>query len=172
MTVTSPSSSSDQAGSRTEAARPAEALPASPGPSADSQEAATRKRGGHRPPRVLVVDDLPDAADGLVMMLAMLGADARAVYGGEAAMELLGPFQPDLLLLDIGMPGLDGNDLARLVRACPGFERVPLVAVSGWTGEADRRRGMEAGFDVYLAKPLDLSRLRSLMSSLGLSTGR
>jgi CheY-like chemotaxis protein len=171
MPVTRPWTQPDPPGQQS--ATPGAAIQ-SPSPSdtkAGSHPADTTS-AAHRPLRVLVVDDHPDTADGLVVMLGLIGAEGRAVYDGETALTLLSAFVPDLILLDIGMPGLDGYDVARLIRSYPGFERVPLVAVSGWTTDDDRRRGVEAGFDVYLAKPLDLNRVRSLLVSLGLQGNR
>lgn len=103
--------------------------------------------------RVLVVDDEPDAVLALSLLLRQCGHLVRTAYRGADALEAAGDFLPDAVLLDIGMPGLSGYDVARALRARYG-ERCPLlVAVTVHRGEADRRRAQEAGFDHHLAKP-------------------
>lgn len=116
--------------------------------------------------RVLVVDDYHDGADSLVLMVRAMGAHAEAVYDGESAIKILGAFRPDVVLLDIAMPGLSGHEIARAIRETPGFERVCLIAVSGWGSEADRQKSADSGFDAHLVKPLDLSALESLLVEL------
>ena len=113
--------------------------------------------------RVLVVDDNVDAAETLGLLLSALGADARVVHDGERALEAMKIYQPDLVILDIGMPGMDGYEIARRIRA--DFSRQPakLVALTGWGQEEDRRRAEAAGFDHHLTKPADIAVLRSLL---------
>jgi CheY-like chemotaxis protein len=118
------------------------------------------------PPRVLVVDDNRDAADSLGMLLRFTGADAHVVYNGAAALEALEIYQPGIVLLDIGMPGMDGYEVARQIRNQPQFKNVMLVALTGWGQEEDRRRSRSAGFDHHLIKPADVSALQALMASL------
>jgi PAS domain S-box-containing protein len=103
--------------------------------------------------RVLIVDDNADAADTLEMLLRSLGYETRVVHDGAAALELAPAFRPDVVLLDIGMPGLDGYEVARRLRALHGA-RLRIVAVTGWGQEADRERSRAAGFDVHLVKPV------------------
>jgi signal transduction histidine kinase/CheY-like chemotaxis protein len=115
---------------------------------------------------VLVVDDNRDAADTLRTLLQLLGARAEMVHDGEAALDRFGPLRPDAVLLDIGMPGMDGYQVARALR-----ERHPdwngaLIALTGWGQENDRRKGQEAGFDHHLVKPVDVDVLQRLLASV------
>ena len=104
------------------------------------------------PLRVLVVDDNRDGADTLADLLRMCGADVRACYDGKEALALVPGFDFDAGVLDIHMPGIDGCELARLLRAAAGPRRVLLVAVTGVSDDAARRRTAEAGFDLHLTK--------------------
>jgi PAS domain S-box-containing protein len=113
--------------------------------------------------RVLVVDDNEDAADTLTTFLGMLGVQARAVHDGPSALPAAVDFAPDLVLLDIGLPGMDGYEVARAMRRQPQLARVTLVALTGWGAEDDRRRAMEAGFDQHLTKPVDLKVLEDML---------
>jgi DNA-binding response OmpR family regulator len=106
------------------------------------------------PHRVLVVDDNPDAADSLAMLLEALGNDVRVAYDGEEAVDKAMEFSPHVVLLDIGLPKMHGYDVARKIRDAKGLE-VTLVAVTGWAQEEDRRRSSEAGFDYHFTKPVD-----------------
>jgi CheY-like chemotaxis protein len=115
--------------------------------------------------RVLVVDDSRDGADSLGLILQALGAHPSVVYDGESALALLPTFQPDIVLLDIGMPGLNGYDVARRIRAERAFDRIVLVAVTGYGLEEDRRRCAEAGFDHHLVKPLEVDALERVLGS-------
>jgi PAS domain S-box-containing protein len=121
--------------------------------------------------RVLVVDDNADAADSLGLLLGHLGADVRVAHSGADALDLLPVFQPELVLLDLGMPQLDGYAVARRIRAMPEYAGITLVALTGWGQEDDRRRSREAGFDFHLIKPTDLAALQALIASLGASRG-
>jgi CheY-like chemotaxis protein len=115
---------------------------------------------------VLVVDDNQDAADSLATLLGLLGADARVVYSGPDALATLDAYRPGAVLLDIGMPGMDGHEVARRIRERPEHRGVTLIALTGWGQDADRRRSRMAGFDHHLIKPADLDALRSLLTSL------
>jgi PAS domain S-box-containing protein len=115
---------------------------------------------------VLVVDDNRDAADSLGGLLAMLGAEVRIAYDGASALELLASAAPDVALLDIGMPGMDGYDLAHRIRSEPQYRDVALIAVTGWGNEQDLRRAKEAGFDHHVGKPASVAELRSLVCAL------
>jgi PAS domain S-box-containing protein len=117
------------------------------------------------PRRVLVVDDNRDAADSLAMLLRLLGADVRIVYGGPEALGVLEEFLPDVVLLDIGMPGMDGHEVARRIRQVPALQKVLLIAMTGWGQEEDRRRSTDAGFDYHLIKPADVGALETLLLS-------
>lgn len=115
--------------------------------------------------RVLVVDDSQDGADSLGLILQALGAQASVAYDGESALALLDSFKPDIILLDIGMPGMNGYDVARRIRAERAFDQVLLVALTGYGQEEDRRRCAEAGFDHHLVKPLEVSALEVVLGS-------
>jgi PAS domain S-box-containing protein len=116
--------------------------------------------------RVLVVDDNCDAAESLGMLLRLLGADVRVVNNGPDALEALTIFKPAAVLLDIGMPGMDGHEVARRIRQQPEFQDVTLIALTGWGQEKDRRGSQSAGFDYHLTKPADVSALETLLGSL------
>jgi signal transduction histidine kinase len=105
--------------------------------------------------RLLVVDDNVDAAESLAMLLRLGGHDVQVAHDGAAALKLAAASPPDLAFLDIGMPGMDGYELARRVRKHEGLRDVYLVALTGWGQEEDRRRTREAGFDHHLVKPVE-----------------
>jgi PAS domain S-box-containing protein len=116
--------------------------------------------------RVLVVDDNRDAADSLEMLLRLGGTECHVAYDGPAALAALAAHQPDVVLLDLGMPGMDGFEVARRVRQDAESARVRLVALTGWGQEEDRRRARAAGFDHHLIKPVDIGDLQTLLASL------
>jgi PAS domain S-box-containing protein len=116
--------------------------------------------------RALVVDDNRDAADSLGLLLELLGAEARVAYDGVAALQAARDHRPEVLFVDLGMPEMDGEEVARRMRAEPALREAVLVAMTGWGREDDRRRAKAAGFDHHLVKPADLDVLRSLLSSL------
>ncbi|MDQ3056733.1 MAG: response regulator, partial [Pseudomonadota bacterium] len=118
--------------------------------------------------RALVVDDNRDAADTLAMMLDLIGIDTRRLYDPLQVEAEFAAFAPDIAFMDVGMPGLNGYDLARTLRANPDTGRdVVLVAVTGWGQPEDRRRTQEAGFDHHLVKPPELDAIQSICASLG-----
>ena len=116
--------------------------------------------------RFLVVDDNRDAAESLKTLLKLLGADVHVVYSGPEALEAVAVYKPEIVLLDIGMPGMDGHEVARRLRQQPQFQDLTLIAVTGWGQEEDRYRSQSAGFDHHLVKPVDLSVLQDLLGSL------
>jgi CheY-like chemotaxis protein len=116
--------------------------------------------------RVLVVDDNHDAADSLGMLLKFLGADVRIAYDGASAIEAAEAFRPAVVFLDIGMPGMDGLEVARRIHEREGLRSVTLIALTGWSQEDDRRRTRLAGIDYHLVKPADLNALQALLVSL------
>ncbi len=126
---------------------------------------ATAGEGQRAGLRVLVVDDNRDAADTLGELLVTLGHDAVVVHDGPAALTAAADEAPDLVLLDIGLPGLTGYDVARSLRQRHGAA-VTIVALTGYGQEEDRRRAREAGFDQHLIKPLDLGALDRLLTDL------
>jgi PAS domain S-box-containing protein len=113
--------------------------------------------------RVLVVDDNADAADTLAMMLTIMGSDVRIEHDGLGAVEAAVAFRPDLILLDIGMPKLNGYEACRRIREQARSEGVVIVAVTGWGQDADKRRSEAAGFDHHLTKPADPAVLQELL---------
>jgi signal transduction histidine kinase/ActR/RegA family two-component response regulator len=124
----------------------------------------TAKSLGRIPPkRILLVDDNRDAGETLGALLSELGATVSLADSGPAALEMLRTFQPDAVLLDIGMPEMDGYEVARRIRATPDRGRVLLIALTGWGQEDDLRRSLAAGFDHHLVKPPDVDRLRELL---------
>jgi len=116
---------------------------------------------------VLVVDDKIDAAATLELLLKSLGHDTCAAYDGHQALRLADEFDPDVVLLDIGMPGLDGYEVARRLRALKRERPMRIVAITGWGQDADRRRSREAGFDVHLVKPVDPTLLTRVIGNNG-----
>jgi PAS domain S-box-containing protein len=116
--------------------------------------------------RLLVVDDNQDAADSLAMLLRLQNHEVRVVHNGLAALELARDYRPELVFLDIGMPGMDGYEVARRLRQQSGLENVFLAAVSGWGQVEDRRRSAEAGFDHHLVKPVEPKVLDELLAGL------
>jgi two-component system CheB/CheR fusion protein len=102
-----------------------------------------------RSARVLVVDDIPDVAESLAALLTAFGHDVRTAHDGARALEEARAFRPEIVLLDIGLPGMDGYEVARRLRGEPGLERIVLAAVSGYGQEEDRRRSTEAGFEPW-----------------------
>lgn len=120
----------------------------------------------HHRCRALVVDDNRDAADTLKMLIELLDHEVRCLYDPNEAIEEIARFSPDVVFLDVGMPGLSGYDLARLLRKRPDGEHLLLVAVTGWGQPDDRRRSREAGFDHHLVKPPELDAIRDICERL------
>ena len=120
----------------------------------------------HRPSarRVLIVDDNVDAAEALRMVLELEGHHVKAAYSASEGLEAFDRFEPDVVLLDIGLPETDGYEVARCLRARPRGRDVVLYALTGWAQEEDRQRAFEAGFDEHLTKPVDMETLRRLIT--------
>jgi PAS domain S-box-containing protein len=119
----------------------------------------------HGPPRrVLVVDDNVDAAESAALLLRMWGHVVHTVHDGLSVLQAVRDFQPDIILLDIGLPGMTGYEVAQLLRAQPESQSVVLAAITGYGQEADKRRSREAGFNVHLTKPLDPNKLEKLIA--------
>jgi PAS domain S-box-containing protein len=127
-------------------------------PLADSQvqEAKTPATAAAEvaPKRVLIVDDNVDAAQTLELLLKSLGHETAVAYTGVEALRITPEFRPDIVLLDLGLPGLDGYEVARRLRTLNSAERVRIVAVTGWGQETDKQKSREAGFDLHLVKPI------------------
>jgi PAS domain S-box-containing protein len=136
--------------------------PAPPDPVlAESKTAAAR--------RILVVDDNEDSAESLTILLNLAGHKTHTAYDGLEAIEAAATFRPDVILLDIGLPKLNGYEVARKIREQPWGQAVVLVALTGWGQEEDRRRSREAGFNHHLTKPVDPLALTRLLASLSLA---
>jgi CheY-like chemotaxis protein len=116
--------------------------------------------------RVLVVDDNEDAANSMGRLLRLLGAEVAVAHNGYAALEMLSKFQPNVVLLDIGMPGMDGYEVASRIRKQSEWQDLMLIALTGWGQAEDRHRADQAGFNHHLLKPADLDALQNLISSL------
>ncbi|MDB6042659.1 MAG: response regulator [Gammaproteobacteria bacterium] len=116
--------------------------------------------------RILVADDNNDALESLATLLQLSGHEVFTAPNGAAALEAAERQRPEVALLDIGMPKLDGYEVARRIRAAPWGQRITLVALTGWGQDSDRRRSQEAGFDSHLVKPLDLDKLTDLLAGL------
>jgi signal transduction histidine kinase/DNA-binding response OmpR family regulator len=119
------------------------------------------------PRRILVVDDYPRVAETLMKMLALAGHEVRIALDGPAALEEFSTFQPEVVVLDIGLPAMDGYEVARQIRNAPNSPAVTLIAVTGYGQQDDRRRSREAGFDHHLTKPVDSVALLELIASNG-----
>jgi CheY-like chemotaxis protein len=115
------------------------------------------------PRRVLVVDDNRDAADSLALILRRMGHYVRVCYEGSGALEAARQQRADVVFLDLVMPGIDGYEIARQLRADPQLRHVLIVATTGFGQEDDRERSRKAGFDHHLLKPIDLEFLQSLL---------
>jgi CheY-like chemotaxis protein len=114
--------------------------------------------------KILVADDSVDSALTLTALLSAAGHDVQAVHDGFAALQRAAEFRPHVLVLDIGMPGLNGYDTCRRIRAEPWGRNAVIIAVTGWGADEDRRRSREAGFDAHLVKPVDYSELQKYFS--------
>ena len=130
------------------------------------QQASLEHVGPSQAHRILVADDNRDAVDSLARLLEMLGNEVETAYDGIAALNAFTRFKPDVALLDIGMPGIDGYAAAREIRAANNGHRVALIAMTGWGQAEDRRRAIEAGFDAHLVKPVSIDTLMQTLSTL------
>jgi CheY-like chemotaxis protein len=114
--------------------------------------------------RVLVVDDSKDTADSMALILQLEGYQVAVAYDGKGALQAAQVQKPQAVLLDIGLPGMDGYRVARTLRSDPTHERTLLVAITGYGHEDDKRRSREAGFDFHLVKPVDPEQLCQLLA--------
>ncbi len=114
--------------------------------------------------RILVVDDIRDSADSLATLLRLLGNDVRTAYEGRQALAVASSYSPHLVLLDLGLPGMNGYEVAKQLRAMPSHDPRILVALTGFGTEEDRRLTREAGFDHHLVKPVDFEALQKLLN--------
>lgn len=116
--------------------------------------------------RVLVVDDNDDAAQSLALVLQTMGGQTCVANDGVSALEAAATFHPDLILLDIGLPQLSGHDVCRRIRQQPWGRSIRMVALSGWEEEAEHRKSREAGFDLYLVKPVEMLTLKRILAEM------
>ena len=115
------------------------------------------------PLRILIVDENVDAARTLGLLCEQMGHDCKYAYDGIAALEAARRLRPDVILLDIGLPGMDGFEVARQLRAEADFRDVLIIAVTGFASDEDRQRSREVGIDHYLVKPADPAFIESLL---------
>lgn len=145
------------------------ALPAVANPEVRDQVDATRALRDRPSARVLMVEDNPDAAESLVMLLELLGHHVRLAHDGHHALEAARANAPDLMLVDIGLPGMDGYEVAAAIRSDPTLRHVVLVALTGYGRPEDKDRAMAAGFDYHLVKPVDVGTLQAVVGRLAIT---
>jgi PAS domain S-box-containing protein len=117
--------------------------------------------------RILVVDDNTDAATSLGLLLETMGNDVQVAQDGPSALRLLDAYRPQVVFLDLGMPGMSGYEVAKTMRDNPAFDDITLVALTGWGQDDDRRRTHQAGFDYHLVKPIGLAPVNEVLSKVG-----
>jgi CheY-like chemotaxis protein/two-component sensor histidine kinase len=138
-------------------------MPVTPKPQSIDVSASPARR------RVLIVDDNEDASESLALVLRLMGHEIATASDGLAALNIAKSFLPELILLDIGMPALNGYETAARIREQPWSRGVRLVALTGWGQDADRKRSAEAGFDLHLVKPIDPAEIERLLADLPLA---
>jgi CheY-like chemotaxis protein len=131
-------------------------------PTDEQQPVETDRRGAKQ--RVLIVDDNKEAAEMLGMIVQMLGNEVRTAYGGRRGIEIAAEFRPELVFMDLRMPGMDGFEAARHIRQQPGGQAITLVALTGSGQDTDKKRTKEAGFHHHLVKPARRSDLQELFA--------
>jgi two-component system CheB/CheR fusion protein len=117
--------------------------------------------------RLMVIDDNRDAAESMSMLFQLWGHEVECVYDGRAALDTAANFRPDAVFLDIGLPGMDGYEIAERLREIPQTNPMVLVAITGYGQDEDRRRSRDAGIDHHLVKPVAPDTLQKLLDSLG-----
>jgi PAS domain S-box-containing protein len=140
-------------------------LPLGPGAEDTASESPASPEVGESPRRVLVVDDNVDAAQTLGLVLEQRGHTVRCVHSGHSALAALESFDPEIVLLDIGLPDIDGHEVAQRIRATHGGRRMRVYALTGWGQESDRKRSLDAGFDEHLTKPVNAAQLLCLIAA-------
>ncbi len=115
--------------------------------------------------RILVIDDNVDAASSLAELLRLMGNDARCSHDGPSALRIVKEYGPDIVLVDIGLPGMTGHDVVRELRRQSGDSKMLIVAVSGYGSQEHRRQSMESGCDAHFVKPMSLSQLQEFAAS-------
>lgn len=117
----------------------------------------------------MIVDDNRDAADSLQMLFEVYGYQAACAYDGRSALEAVRAATPDIVVMDLGMPGMDGYQTARAMRALPGGEAIVLIALTGWGHEDAREKTGAAGFDHHIVKPVNFETLRGWLNGTALA---
>ncbi|HKX39196.1 MAG TPA: response regulator, partial [Burkholderiales bacterium] len=125
--------------------------------------APLHRGAGARGQRILLADDNLDFASTFAMLLRRMGNDVRVEHDGPAALAAAAEFKPQVAFLDIGLPRLNGFDLARRLRELPAMNGAKLIAVTGWGQPADRQLATEAGFDDYMVKPVEIERIQAIL---------
>jgi CheY-like chemotaxis protein len=125
----------------------------------------TRRDLPQHPRRCLLIEDHVDAAESLAMLLELIGHEVEVAFDGASGLAKAHASSPEVVLCDIGLPGMDGYAVARALRAAPETSTAFLIALTGYGQDDDRRRALEAGFDAHLIKPVDLEALRRLLAS-------
>jgi CheY-like chemotaxis protein len=116
------------------------------------------------PRKILVVDDNVEAAEALSMLLGIIGHETQIAHDGPQALDAVREFEPDVVLLDLGLPGMTGFEVCREIRATPRQKSPMVVALTGWGQESDRKKSRESGFDHHLVKPVDYDALADLLA--------
>jgi len=151
-------------GSEFELRLPLPPAPAQPAP--ETKADGGQLQAGTRNGRVLVIDDNADAADTLSMALEILGYTVQTSYDGPTGIALAQSFMPAAILLDIGLPDMNGYEVARYLRGTDFGAAAILVAVTGWGQDKDRQLAIEAGFDLHLTKPVDFRELDTVLQTM------
>ena len=119
----------------------------------------------------MVVDDNVDGAETLAMLLSLSGYDTRTAFDGPSALTAAAQYQPHVVFLDIGLPGMNGYEVARRLRTNPDLKAAHLIALTGWGTEEDQRKSRDAGFDAHLTKPVEPAAVDDVLARfLGVST--
>jgi CheY-like chemotaxis protein len=142
------------------------------GVSGSKGEGETRPRKTGKLLRILVIEDNRDSADSLRLLLECYGYEVTVAYSGHGGVRAAELYRPDVVLCDIGLPGLDGYGVARKLRANPTTAKARLIAVTAYGQDEDRRRSHEAGFEQHLVKPVDPEALRRVLNFPGRSEAR
>jgi CheY-like chemotaxis protein len=115
--------------------------------------------------KILVVDDNIDAAETMALLLSTMGHEAKAAHEGKTGLKLAEEYRPEIILLDIGLPGLNGYEVVQKIKSTEWGKRIKVVAVTGWGQEEDKRRAAEAGFDLHLTKPVNPAEIEKILAS-------
>jgi CheY-like chemotaxis protein len=130
----------------------------------DEKQTATSRSVAETPRRILITDDNRDAARSLALLLQYSGHTVEMAYDGRQAIEKAGFWRPDVMLLDLGMPEMNGYDVCRAIRQTAWGKDISIVALTGWGQEQDRQNTREAGFDAHLVKPVDMALLKTVLA--------